>query len=75
MKLNSTQAVLKILSDGQWRTGWEIRDAVYLLTKKYYSESGITARVRELRSKKYGKWTIQWRINNGRHEYRLEKVK
>lgn len=73
--LTAVQAVVRVLSSGGRLTGPEIREEVYGLTDRYYSESGITARLREARGEKFGKHIIVCELNNGRYEYSLVKEK
>jgi len=63
-------AVFQFMFDGEWRTLAEIRAAINRGT-----ETSISARLRDLRKKKFGAWTVdRKRIGNpkdGLHAYRL----
>lgn len=69
--LNAT--VLEIMADGKWRMPWEICDIILRDHKVRISDSSCTARIRELRSAKYGGYLVEKRIREGSraYEYRL----
>jgi hypothetical protein len=60
--------VRMLLSDGEWRTLAEIKDAIPVAT----SEAGISARLRDLRKAKHGGHRVdRKRIAGGLYQYRL----
>jgi len=70
-RLNSQLArVFRLMADGRWRTLAEIRTLI-----QAGSEAGISARLRDLRKKRFGENEILSRrrgpAKRGLHEYRL----
>jgi len=67
--LSSTAAVRQLMAAGIWYTTPQLQKGVKYLTGKMRSESGISARVRELRKI----YTIESRPKKGStsYEYRL----
>lgn len=58
--------ILKVVLDGNWYTLSELH------TITGHPEASISARLRDLRKKKWGNWTVERRyIQNGLHAYRL----
>lgn len=58
--------VALVMSDGQARTLWEIQQAVEALPQgAHFSESTISARIRDLRKPQYGDHTIHRRTRHG----------
>lgn len=58
--------VKKLMSDGQWRSLFDIADAVKA------PESSVSARLRDLRKTKFGGHTVERkRIRGGTHLYRV----
>lgn len=56
--------------DGQWR---KLKD---IAARVGASETGASARIRELRLPKFGGYTVECRhVKNGLHEYRISKPK
>lgn len=65
----ATAAVRATLLKGGWWTGPEMRSEVHRLTGKWFSESGITARIRQVRDEfkvpsrpKKGSTSYEYRI-------------
>lgn len=55
-----------VMSDGQARTLWEIQQAVEALPHgAHFSESTISARIRDLRKPQHGGHTIKRRTRHG----------
>jgi len=71
--VTTLSAVKEALEMG-WYATHEVRDYVYRVTGKYRSTEGISARIRDLRKKRYGDFTVAKRpaSNGGDHfEYRI----
>lgn len=68
----ATAAVRATLLKGGWWTGPEMRVEVKKLTGKWFSESGITARIRQVRDE----FAVPSRPKKGSssYEYRLQKA-
>jgi hypothetical protein len=68
-----TAMVLKIMSDGKWRLPWEISNIILRDYSVRISDSSLTARLRELRSVKHGRHTVEKRSvdNSNAYEYRV----
>lgn len=49
------------MSDGEWRTSWELGDACKLRFGRGGSDAGLTARLRDLRKAKHGGCTVDCR--------------
>jgi hypothetical protein len=61
--------VFNLMKDGEWRTLGQIADHVG------GSEASVSARLRDLRKKKYGSHVIQREhIANGLYKYRLDEM-
>jgi hypothetical protein len=67
--------VMAVMKDGQWRTYWEIGAEIQKRFAHHDSQTGIAARMRELRRPKFGSNTVECRAregaNRGVFEYRL----
>jgi hypothetical protein len=60
--------VYRLMRDGRWRTLGDIRGIVG------GSEAGVSARLRDLRKKRFGGFTVErQRCPDGLWEYRMEK--
>ena len=61
--------VRQLVCDGQWRTLYEIS------FETGYPEQSVSARLRDLRKHKFGKWTVERRrratATHGTYEYRV----
>ena len=67
------ELVLNVLGDGKPRTLWEIQNAVSELGGVWFSESTISARIRDLRKPQWGGKTIKRRARHGHtFEYWME---
>ena len=68
--VTATAAVRHTLLKGGWWTGPSMRTEVRRLTGEWFSESGITARIREVR----GEFDVTSRLKKGStsYEYHLE---
>lgn len=65
--------VYKVMKDGQWRTLWQIQKAVKDQFNTYYSETTISARLRDLRKARHGGHTVNHRHKpDAPFEYQLE---
>lgn len=66
--------VERVMSDGRPRTLWEIQQAVETLPGgHHFSESTISARIRDLRKEQYGGHVIKRRSRHGQtYEYWME---
>ena len=67
------KALFEAEKRGRWLAAWEIQRWIKALTGRRYSESGITARIRDLRKAQYGGHRIDERKRERcqSHEYRL----
>jgi hypothetical protein len=67
--------VLGIISDGRWRTPWELCDIILRDHKVRVSDSSLTARLRDLKKAKYGAYDVvkQPRAGSRAYEYRIAK--
>jgi hypothetical protein len=66
--------VFYVVVDGRWRTIQEIQAKIETDLKAHDSESGISARLRDLRKERFGAYDIQRRRRentNGVWEYRM----
>lgn len=67
------ERIKRLMSDNQWRTLTEIQKAIQL--DQYVSETSISARLRDLRKKKFGGYTLDSRrrgeASRGLFEYRV----
>ena len=63
--------------NGGHMTPYEIQNSVSLIFKEWYSDSCITARIRDLRKDMYGGHTVNCRKREGSraHEYKLITTK
>ena len=69
-------AMLDIVRRLMWRKSWitvfELQRDILLLYNRPASDSGLTARIRDLRKGKNGGWTVECRVGKGQtYEYRL----
>ncbi len=65
--------VYKVMKDGQWRTLWQIQKAVKDQFNTHYSETTISARLRDLRKARHGGHTVNHRHKpDAPFEYQLE---
>ena len=74
--MTTIDAVKEVLSM-DWYATHEVREYVYRATGKYRSTEGISARIRDLRKKRNGNFTVEKRpaSNGGDHfEYRIRKA-
>lgn len=69
-------AVKAILDSGRWYTFKDLQTNCYACFEVYISEAGLSARIRDLRKKKYGGSTIERRAteHRGVFEYRLVRA-
>lgn len=69
------ERVFALMSDGRFRTVPEIVKTLRQLWGKNYSETGVSARLRDLRKTKFGKYIVDSRRvgdpRNGLHAYRV----
>ena len=66
-------AVLALMADGRWRCLHDIVDGL-AAQDILASESGISARMRDLRKPQFGAWTVERRLTAGAnrlYEYRV----
>lgn len=66
--------VLKIMSDEKWRLPWELCGIILRDYKVRVSDSSCTARLRELRSTKYGSHVVEKRKVDGSNAYEYRVV-
>lgn len=74
MKKTAHQWVRELLTGSKvWLAAYEIQGMIVAGGGKLYSESGLTARVRDLRKEKYGGYPVQHRTRKGLDvgEYRI----
>lgn len=65
-------AVLAVMLDYRYYTLAELVEAVYLRFGVVASEAGTSARVRDMRKRQYGGYTVDRRIRHGRvREYAI----
>lgn len=65
--------VYQIMKDGRWRTLWDIQRSVATRYGAFYSETTISARLRDLRKAKHGGHQVHHRhLPDEPFEYRLE---
>lgn len=68
------ELVLSVLMDGKAMTLWEIQNAVSDRGGPWFSETTISARIRDLRKSRWGGHTIKRRPRHGHtNEYWLEQ--
>ena len=67
--------VRTLMQDRAWWTPWELQERIWTTRGIRASESGLTARIRDLRKEQFGGHTIAIRRRSGSkaYEYRLEK--
>lgn len=73
--LSALNAVREIMADGKWRSLRELHMDIMTRHNKHVSESGISARIRDLRKLKFGGFEVTSRRRNGKEslwEYRLD---
>ena len=65
--------VYEILRGGEWLTPYEIVRALQRKHNEWHSDSGVTARIRDLRKPRFGGFIIDKRLREGSRsfEYRL----
>jgi hypothetical protein len=67
-------AVYAVMKDGQWRTPAEIVAAISTPGRPW-SDSSVTARLRDLRKKRFGGFDVPTRRRTDRvHEYRVAEA-
>lgn len=66
----ATAAVRATLLKGGWWTGPAMRNEVHKLTGKWFSESGITARIRQVR----GEFDVASRPKKGSTSFEYKKA-
>lgn len=66
----ATGKVFRVMRDGQWRTLWQIQKAV-ANQGRFYSETCISARLRDLRKTRFGSHTVERQTVSGVFYYRL----
>ena len=73
----SVDMVLALMSDGNWWTPWQLQEEIWRTRGVRISESGASARLRDLRKAEYGAHKVDVRRRNGSKsfEYRLERGK
>lgn len=67
-------AVLDVMGDGEWRTLYQLRQAVYTRHNVDSTEAGLSARLRDLRKPQHGGRTVERervRETSGLWRYRL----
>lgn len=68
---HTREAVRRILSDGLWRSSYDVQHELAALGI-HASESSVTARIRDLRKARYGGLTIECKPERaGRWVYRV----
>ena len=67
--------LLSLMSDGEWRTPYQMQKALEISTGLWHSDSAVTARIRDLRKPGYGAHNIVKRKREGSrsYEYRIEQ--
>ncbi|MGW8177564.1 MAG: hypothetical protein ACWGQW_02045 [bacterium] len=67
------EAVRKRLKDGKWHTIQDLAEYARNTTGRQVTEASISARIRDLRKKKFGGYTV-WRLNygNGLWKYKMD---
>ncbi len=71
---NGINRVRYLMSDGGWWTYWELQQRIYAVWYRHYSESCISARIRDLRKPEFGGFVVERRLRVGTEatfEYRL----
>lgn len=67
--------VRTLMEDRNWWAPWELQEQIWRSRGIRSSESGISARIRDLRKEPFGGHTVSIRRRNGTkaYEYRLER--
>lgn len=72
---NLVDMVRALMADRNWWSPWELQEQIWRTRGIRSSESGISARIRDLRKDQFGGHTVAIRRRSGTkaYEYRLEK--
>lgn len=70
------EAVKRIMLDGRWHTLAGIKQLIEARLNRMVSETGVSARIRDLRKSRHGSCVVERRRVNGGglHEYRLVQI-